>query len=206
MPNWCHNTVTFKHKDPKVIAKIVRGYNEGGLMSKFYPCPKELKDTLAGSFGAGTSEAKNHEIQLKLNVEKYGYKDWYEWQCANWSTKWDVGRDEHALGKIKLRKNATEVTLSFDSAWSPPVSFYEKMYYDQNVEITALYWEPGCGFLGRWCNGEDETYSYSDCATSKEAKEYLLEAVPADVVEAFGVLDWLDDCAGDEEETEEVAH
>ena len=46
------------------------------------------------------------------NLEKYGYKDWYEWSYAKWGTKWN------AYDMYELEDNA----IQFDTAWSSPVS------------------------------------------------------------------------------------
>lgn len=199
MPNWCSNTVTFKHKNPKMIEKVVKGFNAGGLMGAFYPCPKALSGTLAGSHAKGTPEAKDLEIQQKINVETYGFKDWYDWQTTKWGTKWDVGRREYDE-KLKVKKGATEITLSFDSAWSPPIPFYEKMHDDEGFEITAKYFEPGCGFIGVWENGADDTYDYSGFDTGKEALAWLKENAPADLLDDFGIEDWFEGMTNDDEE------
>lgn len=199
MPNWCNNTVTFRHSDPKMIAKVVRGFNAGNLMATFYPCPEALTDTLAGALAKGTPDARELEIRQKLNVETYGFKDWYDWQTTKWGTKWDVGRDQGHGEKLKVKKGATEVTLSFDSAWSPPIPFYEKMHDDRGFEIRAAYFEPGCGFVGVWENGHDDTYDYSGFDTAKEALTWLKENAPADLLDDFGIADWFEDIIADEE-------
>lgn len=202
MPNWCNNTVTFKHENPKMIEKVVKGFNKGQLLAEFYPCPKELTETLAGARPKGTPEGKALEIQHKLNVETYGFADWYDWQTSNWGTKWDVGRDQNDPRKIKVKKGATEVTLSFDSAWSPPIPFYEKLHQEHQFEINARYFEPGCGFIGVWENGNDDTFDYTGFDTSREALDWLKENAPADLLADFGIEEWFTDMMGDSEETD----
>lgn len=44
------------------------------------------------------------------NIETYGCKDWYDWSCLNWGTKWNAyDQDELDFGVIR-----------FDTAWSTP--------------------------------------------------------------------------------------
>lgn len=40
MPNWCDNTLTMGHEDPKMIARAKRAFNNGGFLNEFIPCPE----------------------------------------------------------------------------------------------------------------------------------------------------------------------
>ena len=116
MPNWCNNSITIRHSDPAMIQRVI---NSKGLLMEFFPTPQDLLDTVAGFPGEDQREA--HEAQMKRNLEKYGYKDWYDWNVANWGTKWDVDLEDPEL----LDPNT--VSAWFDSAWAPPVNAYEKL-------------------------------------------------------------------------------
>ena len=83
--------------------------------------------------------------------------DWYDWNVANWGTKWDIGGEQ--CGE-PVRDNK-RVMVSFDSAWSPPIGLYEKLVEDGFL-IHASYFEPGLGFCGTWINGWDNYIDYSD--------------------------------------------
>src|SRR6056300_693710 len=82
-----------------------------------------------------------------------GSEDWYSWRVNNWGTKWDVGGETEFVD----RPDQTTVVLSFDSAWSPPVGFYE-FVKDQGFDVRASYFEPGIGFCGDWIDGMDNYY------------------------------------------------
>jgi hypothetical protein len=76
----------------------------------------------------------------------------YAWCSENWGTKWDVEAQD-----VTVEENT--ITLWFDSAWSPPIGFYDHMI-EQGWEIDATYHEPGMCFAGHYDNGEDNSYEY----------------------------------------------
>ena len=91
--------------------------------------------------------------------------DWFDWNIANWGTKWDIGFDENTEKQGRHGTKAiltnNRVNCSFDSAWSPPLGLYEKLVEDGFL-VHASYFEPGLGFCGTWINGWDNYIDYSD--------------------------------------------
>ena len=81
--------------------------------------------------------------------------DWYDWNIANWGTKWNVGGKECD----EPVRDGKSVVVSFYSAWSPAIPLYEKMLED-GFRIHASYFEPGQGFCGTWINGWDNYIDY----------------------------------------------
>jgi len=168
MPNWCNNSITLKHKDPAMIDRAQKALADGRLLQEFIPCPQDLIDTVSGFMGEDKRAA--HEAQMARNIELYGYKDWYDWNVANWGTKWDVGGDDGLIQRL------TENTLdaSFESAWAPPCNAYEKLAA-MGFIIKAYYHEPGMAFCGVWTGDEEEffddyyEYSGETSATVREA-------------------------------------
>ena len=139
MPNWCANNVTINHDDPAKLNELLEAYKRGELMEHFMPTPRDPNDPTK-LLGEGKP------ITLDSS------EDWYSWRVNNWGTKWDVG------GEDAFYDDTPEgVVLSFDSAWSPPVGFYEFMK-DQGFDIRASYFEPGMGFCGDWIDGMDNYY------------------------------------------------
>ena len=53
------------------------------------------------------------------------------------------------------------LTISFETAWSPPIQAYEKLEA-MGFVITAKYFEPGVGSCGEWFEGMDYEYSLED--------------------------------------------
>ena len=35
MPNWCSNTLIISHKDKTMMKRVIKGYNENGLLGEF---------------------------------------------------------------------------------------------------------------------------------------------------------------------------
>jgi hypothetical protein len=83
-------------------------------------------------------------------------EDWYKWQCNNWGTKWDFGRDEY-YDPAKIEDG--KVVVSFNTAWSPPIQFYEKLV-ELDYNLRATYFEPGMSYCGIWDNGVDNYIEY----------------------------------------------
>ena len=172
MPNWCSNSITLRHADPAMIDRVM---NSKSLLMEFLPTPQELVDTVSGWMGEDKQAA--HEAQQARNIEKYGFKDWYDWNINNWGTKWDFALDS------KDQVDANTLTASFDSAWAPPVTAYEKLT-ELGFEIEAMYYEPGMQFVGKWDNGADQCYEYG-----KATADTVRDMIGAELDDYFGISD-----------------
>lgn len=180
MPNWCNNSVTLKHKDPAMIERAHKALADGKFLQEFFPCPQDLIDTVAGFPGEDKREA--HEAQVKSNLEKYGYANWYDWNVANWGTKWDIGGDDGLIQKL----DANTLEASFDSAWAPPTQAYEKLI-ELGFYIKAYYDEPGMAFCGVW-EGDTENGFFDDyCEYSGETSETVREAIGEELDDFWGI-------------------
>jgi len=196
MPNWCANKVTFKHNDPEQLHKLVRAWNSGCLMGTFLPCPAELKATVAGCAGPTGSDAQIAlEAQERQNVELYGAKNWYDWQVGHWGTKWDVGRETDQTPK-RVPPKSKHITLVFDSAWSPPIQFFDHLRIVEGFDITAYCFEPGVGFCGIYRNGDIQEFSVP-------ANQGELEKLPKRLVQAFAIDEWVEQTIEEELDTDE---
>ena len=174
MPNWCNNSVEIRHADPAMIERVRSAFNGEGLLQEFIPVPQALRDTVSGSMGEDKREA--HELQMKSNIEQYGYKDWYDFCVNEWGTKWEIGADGNPAQDIP-----GGLTLGFDSAWAPPIAAYEKLT-EMGFEIRAMYFEPGMAFAGVWEDGCDDYYEYGGLDSKG-----IAETLPAELDEAFGI-------------------
>lgn len=188
MPNWCNNTVYLSHSDPKMIDRAEAAFVNGALLQEFIPCPQELLGTVSGWLG-NTEEQRLLEAKQQANIEKYGYPTWYEWTKDNWGIKWDVGGEADQIDRM----NSSSVSMSFDSAWAPPIDAYRALE-EQGFKVCAYYNEPGMGFVGYWTADRDESWDYS---FTKEGIEAIKKEIPQDVIDEFDLLnyvsEWIDE-------------
>ena len=150
MPNWCNNVVEISHGSEKMMDRVVKAFNEGSFLNEFIPVPEDLNIT-AGCLG-DADEQKALEAKEQENLNKHGYKNWYDFCVNEWGTKWDVEPYE----PITLSENGS-ATLVFDSAWAPPVNAYEKLEA-LGFSVRAYYYESGMGFAGIYEDGIDDYY------------------------------------------------
>jgi hypothetical protein len=147
---------------------------------------------VAGSFNDPEKQAAL-EIQTLANVQKYGYANWYDWSIANWGTKWDVGGEDC---HVEITDKHT-ITIWFESAWTPPVSAFERLM-EQSFEVEAMYYEPGMAFAGIWDNGHDDCYEYGGLSAVE-----IEERLPRELDEEFGISDSAAECESESENSEE---
>lgn len=189
MPNWCNNDLHISHADPKMMRRFVKGWNRGRLLNEFIPVPPELSD---GSMSwerilKMKKEKRNDDYARELdrfrevlNEKYFGYTGWYEFCVKEWGTKWDVGLGDY--GSILTADDARKghAHVSFDSAYSPPISAYEKLK-EMGFEITAYYYESGMAFCGSWIDGDDQ---YCDIQGNSKWAE---ENIPSNINHAFAI-------------------
>jgi hypothetical protein len=190
MPNWYNNSITLSHQDP---AMIERAMNSKGLLMEFLPTPQELTDT--GSGWVDEDKEAEHLAQQATNIERYGFKDWYDWNVANWGTKWDFSLEYFE------RHDANTITASFDSAWAPPVTAYEKLC-KLGFEIEAMYYEPGMCFVGKFEGNEESTtdnyFEYGD-----QGSATVRDLIGDELDDYFGISDEMAQMAQYEAEKDE---
>lgn len=149
MPNWCANTLTLTHNDTAKITQAAEAFTRGEFFATLVPRP--------------TAEDDN----------------WYDWNCGNWGTKWDVGGTEY--GAPEIFNDGHSVSFNFDSAWSPPIQAYINLE-QSGFQIEAMYYESGMCFAGIYDDSGDDYYDLSDM-TSTEVKNTL----PTVLDECFGI-------------------
>ena len=186
MPNWCDNSLTMTHDDSAMIKRAVRAFENSTFLNEFIPCPKELSETVSGSYGDKEEQALLM-AQQESNVKNYGYSTWYDFAIGEWGTKWDVGGGD----VNKIDKN--NVKFYFQSAWSPPVEAYRK-FEELGFVINAFYYEPGVVFAGQYYDGEDDCYDLSGMDS-----EQVEEELPEEINEEFGISESMKENENQEE-------
>ena len=171
MPNWCGNTLTISHEDPAMITRAVEAFDRGEFFNEFVPVPPDLQITSS----PGTQD-QDLRSAYEVNKDKFGYETWYDFCCNEWGTKWDVGDSQGIQSH-----DPCELIVYFDSAWSPPIAFYQAL---ENLGFTvyAQYYEPGCGYAGIYDEHGDNYYELTEM-TSDEVRD----AIPPELDDAFGI-------------------
>jgi hypothetical protein len=191
MPNWCNNTLELLHEDPAMLERARVAFKEARLCEEFAPVPKSLH-IVAGRVG-DADEQKKLEEQEELNRVTHGYANWYDYCVNEWGTKWDVGGDD--LGPAQDIPGG--LIMSFDSAWAPPIQFYEKLL-DLGFSVRASYYEPGMCFAGIWEDGADDYYDLSGMNS-----EQVREQLPEHLDEAYGISECMEEYEAEEAEEDE---
>jgi Ferredoxin-like domain in Api92-like protein len=181
MPNWCMNTLQITGPRER-IEDLAKAFAESKLFHHVRPIPEPLNDPDTGSYGGENAEEKN-ALRARLKAE-FGYEGWYDWCNANWGTKWDVSGLDSNYEVKDVGDGQSLMTARFDSAWTPPIPIYEVLV-DEGLQVKAYYCEPGCGFCGRFEDGNDD---YFEMNSREEAAQ-----LPHDIVEEFDMLNMYDE-------------
>jgi hypothetical protein len=130
---------------PELIAKLnaelvmVNGEERVDLLDQIKQASKPIEIPELIPCANGT------EKDRKALIEQYGFDNWYDWNHANWGTKWDCTSED--LGYDT--DNATYFNVGFNSAWSPPMGWFDKVVgMFPNLKFKLTYMETGCWFAG----------------------------------------------------------
>jgi hypothetical protein len=177
MPNWCNNSLTLVHLDLSYL--------------------KQVGETLCSVLNPENDEDFEYNDLDLLNDEEKVTK-FFDVFHSNDNTKvLDVEEVRPMLSQINVNKTTFEICIVFDTAWSPPIAFYEFLVKD-NWVLNALYHEPGMEFCGSFTNEKgDVCYEYDSSDKSS------FEVIPEDILDFTCLLD--EDDSDDEESDDEIS-
>lgn len=136
MPNWCGCSlkITGPKKALDAFKATLNTPNSHGEKVPFafhqtVPFP-------ANGFQGDLSDKDRAECAAK------GIPNWYDWNTANWGTKWDASDPDVEI-------NPKSIKITFQTAWSPPLEWLEKAS-KAHPELTFEmgYSEYGMNFYG----------------------------------------------------------
>ena len=191
MPNWCSNHITVRGTNQKEIAEIAKAMEEGRFCDSIIPTPEDLNIT------AGREGNDNDPKQIALvakeqaNLEKYGVRNWYDFQVNRWGTKWEVECQD-----VQVEDDGLTVSTYFDSAWSPPMGIVEELM-NRGLQVTLYYYEPGMGFVGKYEDGCDDYYDLSGLDSST-----VISAIGNELDDFFGISESMAEYEAENEEEE----
>lgn len=168
MPNWCSNTLTITgdKQELKRIIDAVSTEKDGStyytILQSLYPCPDDLKNTVSG-FSSDPEQQAEYKKAYDANLAKYGFKNWYDWCCTKWGTKWSDNDTE------LTSQDDTSIVFSFQTAWSPPTAGIEHIStLFSTVTFELEFYELGCGFAGAFIARAGETSEHVSDITFPE--------------------------------------
>ena len=148
MPNICENKLEIITTNKNLVRWIQNfcekgeiEYNEyvsqkppTGLFQYMAPMPSELEGTTKGSHPPKWQTNSSEAL-----IDAYGADNWYDWQCKNWGTKWDVYCNNIKYWDVKKEwKGPYHITLHFDTAWGPPTEAIKRLKMSYAAQISFL--------------------------------------------------------------------
>ena len=121
-------------------------------------------------FGLGMTQEKSDEL-----ISKYGYNNWYDWNVANWGTKWNA-YDTYGFD---------ETATSFNTAWSPPIKVIQKLADLTGHAFVLTYLGEGGEYIGR-----------ATCSPNKKVNDDYhddIECAPDELKEFMGYEEYVDE-------------
>lgn len=191
MPNWSYNNLRVSG-DAKIMKDFFNEaikYNSSGdaefRLSNLFAMPEKIKNTISPSSSARgrkwidedksdirdnsisdilgeKSEVvlipveNNTEEKCRQLVAEFGADNWYDWNIKNYGTKWDASATEFDL-------DVESFNVWFDTAWSPPGIFLEKLQvkYPQ-LDFELVYDLEGSNDCGRFSTYRDSNGVFID--------------------------------------------
>ena len=178
MPNWCSNRLNIigdKEEVNKFAFAVSERTDDGlkySILHKLVPTPEGLLDHPSGYYTevpnpawetlleeGKISQERYDELvrdneagyaRDQANLAKYGYKDWYDWNYANWGTKW-ADEDTHleSAGYLAGKEKHYTLSLEFETPWCAPIAGISKVARQfPNVKFILQYWETSNDFAG----------------------------------------------------------
>lgn len=192
MPNYCRNKfaiIASSKKELDDVVDFIKGDNGDFDFNKIVPMPEDLDIEVVGCNASEEVQAK-----YQSNIEKYGYKDWYDWRCDKWGCKWNA-----EIISVLVSEGELGIMIDFYTPWAPPIPIYEALSKKfPNLKMWYLYAECGVGIYGSGFKDFDDDLYYATFEDGSEQAWLLLDFLGFDVTkDANG--NW---CWNNEEEEE----
>jgi len=156
MPNWCYNNLDITAKTPEQMELLER-VSKAEAADGFIGMFLPLPEALNDTVKGSGEEAQEVWVD--------GCNNWYDWQ---------------------VQYDGETLSVSFDSAWSPPIAFYEWLV-ENGYEVSANYYEPGMDYAGEWVNGDD--FMLENISDLARQDTDTLSKREYDILEMFGIWD-----------------
>ena len=141
MPNWCNNHAKFTFPNRDLYQKFDIAIKDGCLFSTFVPLEPETNDK---------------------GEEKWDYRKAIEY----WGTKWEPSDIIIEELPVSMDDNDFEMVIAFETAWAPPIGFYERLNKNHGIFVFGMFHELGERVFGQCTYRESvekiDYYNYPD--------------------------------------------
>jgi hypothetical protein len=164
MPNYCTNILTL-NEPWKNLEKIIGEFldEEKNLdFDKIVPMPKGLVNKNLPNPEDKSPQAEATRKKRVTLLKKLGVKDWHQWAMIHWGTKWSPDGT-----------HMEEPSLSFCTAWSPPIPAIIALAKKTKTSWTLEYAEMGNNFCGRLVAGPEGPISDVNWEPREAPKSFL---------------------------------
>lgn len=156
MPNWCSNNLQVEGNPQQLkifIEKTTKGdpfknkKEDEFTLDILYPTPQELMEQTSPQMYRGDKNDEKAKEEYEKKIERlqkeYGHTCWYNWRTKNWGTKWD------ACDSVINEIEEASYSVSFQTAWAPPVLWLEKIAPEfPELKFRLDFIEEGMQFCG----------------------------------------------------------
>jgi hypothetical protein len=205
MPNWSYNKLSISGELSEMKSfyeSSIKPDVNGDLAFKFsniFPMPEKIKNTISPSssakgrkwvnehlaairdkkisdvFGEESDSVlipceNNTDEKCQALQKEFGADNWYDWNIMTYGTKWDVEvqSDSYHISEETFNAN-------FDTAWSPPALFLEKLQSKfPKLDIALTYDLEGsdsCGIFETYRNDDNVTIEHSEADVEYKGEE-----------------------------------
>ena len=223
MPNWCQNRLVVRGDEQRVkeFDQAFRGRPalfppqefelQGRTMedvaaeqkkkweatepsycfNALYPVPEEV---LKVGYSADRKSGKTMDELMRDLFDPEKWVDGYSWCVSHYGTKWDIFGNVHYA---EVEDGLAE--YDFDTAWSPPCPWLEKVSRDwPDLSFELVYYEGGIGFAGWFVCEDGEVVDDTQVEGRDALQEFVLDAF------GFDPYEGMDDEEDDEDGSTDV--
>jgi hypothetical protein len=110
-----------------------------------------------------------NQALVQILQERKTSDDWYNWNCRNWGTKWEIGEKASIVYEMPTilagemgdtdpdtMPVSLEITYHLESAWSPPVEALDHLasqYPDITINLSSIDESDCFAYEAQWIDG-----------------------------------------------------
>ena len=148
MPNWCFNHSEFTFPDKETYNKFILAVRDESLFATFAPLSSDPNPTWS----------------LEKAVEK-------------WGTKWEPTEWQNVEPTPFIEDSEYFLRATFNTAWAPPIGFYETLNTVHKVRVNAMFYEGGEEVFGKCIYDEtdEKNIYYNYPRNARQLRDIILE-------------------------------